>query len=303
MRIAVTGGTGFLGSSLIRLLLKEGYSVNAWYRSEQSREASGISENKELQWVKGALLEENSIKPLLEDCDAMVHAALYRPGSGFQGAEGDLEEFVSVNVMGSLQLFEAARKATIGRVIFISTCAVYDEILEDRPLDETHPLWPRSHYGAHKAAIEKFIHSYGLGGQWPICSLRPTGIYGIRNPLERSKWYHLVQKVCAGESVSVRTGGKEVHVDDVSKAIELLLTVPSDKITGKSFNCYDRYISEFDVATFVKKATASSSLIEGPIKNPKHQIETAELQKLGMSFGESPRFHEYLNDLIAAVNQ
>ncbi len=52
------------------------------------------------------------------------------------------------------------------RFVFISTCAVHDVILADRPLDEAHPLWPKSHYGAHKAALEKFVHSYGLGQGW-----------------------------------------------------------------------------------------------------------------------------------------
>jgi nucleoside-diphosphate-sugar epimerase len=49
---------------------------------------------------------------------------------------------------------------------------VHDVILQDRPLDEAHPLWPKSHYGAHKAAIEKFVHSFGLGEGYAICSLR-----------------------------------------------------------------------------------------------------------------------------------
>ena len=45
----------------------------------------------------------------------------------------------------------------VRRFVFIATCAVHDVILSDRPLDEAHPLWPKSHYGAHKAAIEKFV--------------------------------------------------------------------------------------------------------------------------------------------------
>ena len=57
--------------------------------------------------------------------------------------------------MGTLRLIESARAAGVGRFVFISTCAVHEKILDDRPLDEAHPLWAMSHYGAHKAAIEK----------------------------------------------------------------------------------------------------------------------------------------------------
>ena len=97
-------------------------------------------------------------------------------------ADDDLLAFLETNVVGSVRLMQAARTAGVSQFIFISTCAVHDVILGDRPLDETHPLWPKSHYGAHKAAIENFVHSFGLPGTtngaqagWDICSLRPTG--------------------------------------------------------------------------------------------------------------------------------
>src|SRR4029079_2079283 len=112
-------------------------------------------------------------------------------------------------------------KVGVAEFVFISSCAVHDVIVTDRPLDETHPLWPASHYGAHKAAIEKFVHSYGFGQGFPICALRPTGIYGRAHPLSQSRWYELVQKVLRGEAVDCRRGGKEVHASDVAKATAL----------------------------------------------------------------------------------
>src|SRR5207302_10921611 len=138
-------------------------------------------------------------------------AALFHPGGGFRGGEGDLPRFVEMNVVGTIRLIEAARAAGVSRFVFISTCAVHEKILDDRPLDETHPLWPTSHYGAHKAAIEAFVHSYGLGAGYPICALRPTGIYGLAHPPRRSQWFDLVAAVARGEDVECRGGGKEVH--------------------------------------------------------------------------------------------
>src|SRR5690606_1214457 len=120
------------------------------------------------------------------------------------------------------------------RFVFISTCAVHDTILNDRTLDETHPLWPHSHYGAHKAAIEKFVHSYGLGQGFPICALRPTGVYGVNHPVEASKWFDLVRSVVRGETVTCNRGGKEVHAADVAKAAHLLLHAPAEAITGQA---------------------------------------------------------------------
>ena len=133
-----------------------------------------------------------------------------RPSSGRgratagRGSHGDADVFFGVNLTGSLRLFQAAFEAGVPRFVFISTCAVHDVILDDRPLDETHPLWPTSHYGAHKAALEAFVHSYGLGQGWPICALRPTGIYGLAHPPQASRWFDLVGQVLRGERGRVR---------------------------------------------------------------------------------------------------
>src|SRR5262249_57212430 len=102
--------------------------------------------------------------------DAVVHAAVQwqGPRNRGSGSHGDPDVFFGVNLTGSLQLFRAALEASVPRCVFVSSCAVHDVILGDRPLDEAHPLWPRSHYGAHKAALEAFVHSYGLGQGWAV---------------------------------------------------------------------------------------------------------------------------------------
>lgn len=297
MQVAVTGATGFIGRYIVRHLLSEGHSVKAWYR-DSSRQF-GV-DNDRLIWVAGNLNDSSSAVELVRDCDAVIHAGLYRPGETFRGGEGDLVEFIQTNVLGTLQLIEVSRSADVGRFVFISTCAVHEKILEDRPLDEAHPLWASTHYGAHKAAIEKFVHSYGMGFGYPVCALRPTGVYGVADPVQNSKWFSLVQSVVRGEPVSCRRGGKEVHAADVAAAAVLLLTAKD--ITGEAFNCYDRYVSEFDVATIAKELSGSQSQIEGEPKQPKHQIETGKLRSRGMSFGGDELLRSTIRQLVDACD-
>jgi nucleoside-diphosphate-sugar epimerase len=189
----------------------------------------------------------------------------------------------------------------VKRFIFISTCAVHDKILHDRWLDESHPLWPKSHYGAHKAALEKFVHSYGLGQGWPICALRPTGIYGLAHPPENSKWFGLVQKIARGEDVECSRGGKEVHAADVAKAVAILLT--ADGIAGEAYSCYDRYVSEFDVANIAKELTGSGSQILGQQTKPRHRIVADKIKKLGMEFGGDELLKNTIQQIIDAARQ
>lgn len=297
MRIGVTGGTGFLGRYIVRRLAEAGHDLRCWHRETSDRTGFDDVEDR-IEWVPGELNDAEASARLADGCDAVVHSALARGAGGFQASPGGLVDYVETNLVGTLRLIEAARSAGVGRFVFIATCAVHDVILDDRPLDERHPLWPKSHYGAHKAAIEKFVHSYGLGEGYEICSVRPTGIYGLAHPPQESKWYDLVKAVTHGEAVECGGGGKEVHAADVAKAVEILLT--ADGIAGQAYSCYDGYISEWDVAHVAKQISGSASEIRGEQTRPKHQIETGKLRALGMEFGGDALLEATVREMLEA---
>jgi nucleoside-diphosphate-sugar epimerase len=298
MRIAVTGATGFLGRYIVTHLVSAGHTCHCWYRDGSDRGGfEGVE--RQIEWVPGELGDPRACGSLVEGCDAVVHAALYHPSGGFRGSERNVSEFAEKNVLGALRLIEAARHANVGRFVFISTCAVHDKILDDRPLDETHPTWSTSHYGAHKAAVEQFVHSYGFGHGYPICALRPTGIYGMARPVENSKWFDLVQAVAHGKGVECRRGGKEVHAGDVARAVEILLTAES--IAGEVYNCYDCYVSDYQVASIAKELSGSPSEVRGSAKSPQHQIVTEKLRRLGMEFGGEPLLKQTIRQMLEAA--
>jgi nucleoside-diphosphate-sugar epimerase len=300
MKIAVTGATGFVGRYIVRHFTAVGHTCRCWFRPGSDR--SGLDVDAPgLVWVPGELGDSRAAAALVEGCEAVVHAALYHPGGGFHGGEGEILDFVAKNVVGSIELVEAARAAGVGRFVFISTCAVHERILADRPLDETHPTTPTSHYGAHKAAIEQFVHSYGWGQGFPICALRPTGVYGAAHPIGQSKWFDLVRDVVQGRDVTCERGGKEVHAADVARAAGLLLTAP--QIAGEVYNCCDRYISLYEVATLAKKISGSRSQIHGRQTSPKHEIVTAKLRALGMEFGGTALLEQTIRQLAAGLDR
>jgi nucleoside-diphosphate-sugar epimerase len=300
MQIGLTGASGFLGRYIALELTRQGHHCRSWYRMNSDRSGFEVPRGS-LTWVPGDLGDPESARDLLQGCDAVVHAALFHPAGRFIGGEGDLLPFVEKNILGTIRLIETARRAGLSRFVFISTCAVHEKILDDRPLDETHPLWPVSHYGAHKAALEAFVHSFGLGHGFPICALRPTGIYGLAHRARKSKWFDLVTAVVQGADVECRRGGKEVHAADVARATALLLGAPG--IAGEAYNCCDRYISEFEVATIARELTSSKSTIFGAPAAPRHQIVTSKLQALGMRFGGVPLLRETVAALVEAARQ
>ena len=297
MHVAVTGATGFLGRYIVNHLLGEGHSCRCWARAGSDR-GGFLEADGRLEWLDGQLGDEAATRKLVAGVDAVVHSALHWAGAGFRGAEGDLLDFVRTNVLGTLRLIMSARAVGVGRFVFISTCAVHEVILDDRKLDEAHPLWPKSHYGAHKAAIEKFVHSFGFGEGYAICSLRPTGIYGLRRPVEKSKWYQLIKDVAAGKPIDSTAGGKEVHAADVARAVGILLE--ADGVAGQCYNCCDMYISDQMVAEIAKQIAGSKSKIAEVNKGPKHQIDTSKLQALGMQFGGRPLLEKTVEQLFEA---
>jgi nucleoside-diphosphate-sugar epimerase len=301
MRIAVTGATGFLGRYLVRDLASAGHQLRCWYRPTSDR--TGFDPHATaIEWLPGNLGDPTATQALVAGMDAVVHAAVEwaGPRNRGRGSHGAADVFLGVNLTGSLQLFQAALEAGVARCVFLSTCAVHEVFLDDRPLDETHPLWPTSPYGAHKAALEKFVHSFGLGQGWPICVLRPTGIYGLAHPAPASRWFDLVGQVLRGEPIASAKGGKEVHAADVARAVQLLLTADPGAIAGQAFNCYDQYVAEETVACIAKDLTAGVSEIARLNRGPKHQIETGKIRALGMTFGGEALLRRTVQQLVEA---
>jgi len=291
MKIFVTGGTGFVGSELISQLLGEGHKLRLWHRNVTP--AAPLLKLKQQQGSRIELvcgqLGEGREAEAVQGCNAVVHAALWREDRSFQQTPKNLLKYLEINLMGSIRLIEAAMHERVERFVYLSTCAVHDKILSDRELDEAHPLWAKTHYGAHKAAVEKFVHSFGHGAGFPVCALRPSGIFGISSPIEDSKWFDLIANVVAGKPVHPTGGGKEVHVSDVAKAIRVLLAAPAEKVAGEVFSCCDAFYSHRDVASLAKRV--------GSQKSPKHQIETKKIRALGMKFSGMRTFERTVTDI------
>jgi nucleoside-diphosphate-sugar epimerase len=304
MRIAITGATGFLGRYIVTRLAGAGHRLRCWYRPSSDR--SGFEQIADvIEWLPGGLGDRSAQGALVRGADALIHAAVQWPGPSNRagGNRGSPDLFFGTNLIGSLELFEAAFEAGVSRCIFISSCAVHDVILGDRPLDETHPLWPKSHYGAHKAAVEAFVHSYGFGQGWPTCALRPTGIYGVAQPPSASRWYDLVGQVLRGEPIASASGGKEVHAADVARAAELLLNADAATIAGQAYNCYDMYVADQGVARIAKELSGSSSSIAELNRGPKNQIDTRKLKALGMTYGGESLLRRTVEELVNAYGR
>ena len=267
MLIAITGATGFIGACTVRSLKSRGHAVRAIVRPTSKRDhiAPYVDE-----WTVGELTDPQAQAGLLAGVDAVIHAAADWNALATSPAVGFVE-----NILPSLQLLEAARLAGVQQFIFVSSVAAYDEILQDRKLDEKHPTWPSSLYGAYKAAVEPYLKAYHAQFGMNTSSWRPAAVYGIDPKLPRSQWYELVKAVKEGRCVSTAQGGKITHVQDVADA--LADACGDEQVAGRFYNLVDRHIYWQLAAEFAKEATGSAAIIENRQgTGPKNQFETTD---------------------------
>ena len=294
MICAVTGATGYVGRFIAKRLVSEGVEVRAWRRP--SSDLTGLSEK--IGWIEGALGSQDSVERLVEGADMLVHMALEHVPGRYRGGEGDdPERFWQLNVDGSAALLRAARKAGVKRAVVFSSRAVFGRNAEGPIADDATPS-PDTHYGAAKKELETFARKFSDG--WPVAVLRPTGVYGVVEPLERSKWFTLVKDVLRGVSVQPRAG-TEVHGDDVATATWTLLNAEPGAVAGRAFNCSDIVVSHRDIVLLAQRFAG----IRGPVPEagdpPQSLLRTDALDALGVSFGGKPQFEKTVKRLVSAV--
>jgi len=299
MKIAITGLSGFLGHYVAKKLLERDVQMRALVRSTSSISHLNVYEEK-ITFVQGDLGDKETLKKFVQGADIVIHMAYERNGAGFRdSANNDFRQLVDVNLSGSLELLDAAKEHGVKQFIFTSSCAVYGYIFPDIKLNEQHPLVPNSNYGAYKAAVEAFCHSYFLSKSINTTMFRPVGIYGIDPKLVHSEWYDLIKNIKNGVDVEVVGGGKIVDVTDVAYAI--VSAIENKDAFGKVYNLSDFYIDNMSIAEIAKEICNSKSKISGMPKQPKNTIDNTESKKLGVRYMGTDGLRQYIQELIGLV--
>lgn len=301
MLVAVTGATGFIGRYVTNYLLKQGHSVRAWHRKRSDRHGFVKDAGDRFQWIEGQFNDTMGVDNLVRDADAVVNCALNWPHKATQRDNLALLKYAQLNIGSTLHLMERARALGVSRFVQMSSCAVHDLVLRGRVVDETHPRFPTTHYGAMKAAIEGFVHSFGLGGDWDICAIRPAAVYGLARPLQRSRWFSTVHAVMEGRSVSTPYGCKAVHVIDVAKAVSILLEAPN--IGGHCYDVCDQYVAKQDVAKIAREIAGTKCDIEELNEGPTSEINTAAIQALGLEYGGQRMLETTIRQLVDIIQR
>lgn len=237
--ILVTGGAGYIGSILVKVLLKSGYKVRIIEKFLFGREPiKDIQDNKNLEIIGGDIRNDADLrKAIKKDVAAVVHLAAI---VGDPACSVDINRAVETNYLATKRIVEICIEAGVGRLLFASSCSVYGSSPTGR-LDENSGLNPVSVYAETKIDSEKFIlENAGKGKALCPVILRLATLYGL-SPRMRFDLVvnYLSQRAVIEKNINIFGGSQWrplIHVHDVANAFKFMLEQPEKKVCGRIFN-------------------------------------------------------------------
>ncbi len=207
--VFVTGADGFIGSHLTESLVASGnYSVRALaqYNSFNSLgwlDGSSALNSPNLEVISGDIRDHAFVTNAIQGADKVIHlAALIAIPHSYTSPES----YVQTNVLGTLNVLEAAKSAGVKRLIHTSTSETYGSA-RTVPISEEHPLTAQSPYSATKIAADKLVESFHLSFDMPVVTVRPFNTYGPRQSARA------VIPTVIGQ---ILAGSREIHLGAIS---------------------------------------------------------------------------------------
>ena len=239
-RVLVTGGAGFISSGFVRHLLAatpyEVVSLDALTYAGNLENLADVMAHERLSFVHGDIRDKDLVRELVAEVDVIVNAAAESHVE--KSIEEGASEFVTTNVEGTQILLDAIRETPVERFILISSSEVYGTA-EYAPMDEEHPLNPRSPYAATKAGADRLVYSYFTTYDLPVVIVRPFNNYGPRQHPEKVIPRFITQAL-TNQPLTIHGDGHAsrdwLHVDDDAEAIEAIIVADIDAIAGEVIN-------------------------------------------------------------------
>lgn len=218
-KVLVTGGAGFIGSNLIRHLIQEGNAVTV-LDNFMSGFRSNLHPFPSVHIIEGDIRDRDAVQRAVKGNEIVFHLAA---SVGNKRSIDDPLSDAAINVLGTVQVLEAARQEGVRKIVVSSSAGIFGE-LKTVPISENHPAEPDSPYGCTKLCEEKLSLTYAkLYGIEAVC-LRYFNVYG---PNQRFDAYGnaipiFVFRMLRGEPIVIYGDGEQtrdfVHVDDVVQA-------------------------------------------------------------------------------------
>ena len=234
-KVIVTGGAGFIGSHLVNELVKQGIKVTVL---DNLSTGNKQNINPKAEFIECDIFKNTygDLDFLLNGADTVFHLAAK---TAVQESIEKPSLYNNVNVVGTLNLLEAAAAMKVKRFVFSSSSSVYGDAKS--PTSETHPLNPISPYALSKLIGEQYCKLYSNIYDIDTVCLRYFNVYGDRMNNEGYKLVFPIfkEQMLNNKPLTINNDGKQrrdfIYVDDVVKA-NILAATDTDPLNGEVFN-------------------------------------------------------------------
>jgi UDP-glucose 4-epimerase len=219
MKVVVTGGAGFIGSNLVKQLLRDRHEVTV-LDDLSSGYRTNLEPFAEIRFIEGDIRDEHAVSEAIRGTEVVFHLAA---SVGNKRSIDHPIKDAEINVIGTLRILEAARRAGVRKIVTSSSAGIFGE-LKTIPIREDHPAEPDSPYGCTKLCGEKECIAYSKLYDLEAICLRYFNVYG---PNQRFDPYGNVIPIFAfkmlrGEPLTIFGDGEQtrdfVNVRDVVQA-------------------------------------------------------------------------------------
>jgi UDP-glucose 4-epimerase len=217
MKVLVTGGAGFIGSNVVELLLKRGHEPTV-LDNLSTGYASNLKDD--VPFIEADVRDSESVDRACKGMEVVFHLAA---SVGNRRSIRDPREDAEINVFGTINVLEAARKNGVRKVVYSSSAGIFGE-LKKLPIDESHPIDPDTPYGASKLAGEKECLAYAkCFGIESVC-LRYFNVYGVNQRYDEygNVMPIFLQRLLEGRPLTIYGDGEQtrdfINVKDVALA-------------------------------------------------------------------------------------
>lgn len=241
-RILVSGGAGYIGSVLVRLLLEKDYKVrvidNLAFGGEPILD---LLNNENFEFVKGDIRSENDLRIALKDIDMVAHLASI-VGDPACAKEPELAK--STNLDGSKLFYQISNELGIKKFIFSSTCSNYGKMDDsDSYVDENSKLAPVSLYAETKVLVEEFLMDQPTSNFCKPTSLRFSTVYGLSlRPRFDLTVNEFTKELALGRELVVfgeQFWRPYCHVVDLARSVISVIEADESKVAFNVFNAGD----------------------------------------------------------------
>lgn len=234
----VTGAEGFIGSHLVEALVAEGRRVKAMalYNSFGRYgwlDTIPAATRDKIELVMGDVRDPFCVREMMRSCDGVMHlAALIAIPYSYNAPAS----YVDINVMGTLNVMQAARDLGIKKAVHTSTSEVYGTA-QQVPITETHPLVGQSPYSASKIAADQMAYSYFCSFGTPVAIARPFNTYGPRQSMRAVIPTIILQALSDERALSLGALEPTRDFNFVSDTVAGMIAIlDSDKAIGETIN-------------------------------------------------------------------